>query len=88
MKQKRFKESQIIEFLREGENPDIGVKGVCRRRGISEPTFYRWKKIYGGIDESKAIRLKQLEAENARLRKLMVERDLELDVVRETLKKS
>ena len=52
MKQKRFKESQIIEFLREGENPDIGVKGVCRRRGISEPTFYRWKKIYGGIDES------------------------------------
>jgi putative transposase len=72
MKRSRFTEEQIIGVLREQE---AGMKtaDVCRRHGISEATFYKWKAKYGGMDVSEARRLKVLEDENAKLKKLLAE---------------
>lgn len=72
MKRSRFTEEQIIGILHEQE---AGQKtaDVCRRHGISEGTFYKWKSKFGGLDVSDAKRLKVLEAENARLKKLLAE---------------
>ncbi len=72
MKRSRFTEEQIIGILREQE---AGGKtaDVCRRHGVSEATFYKWKAKYGGLEVSEARRLKALEAENARLKKLLAE---------------
>ncbi len=72
MKRSRFTEEQVIVILREQE---AGQKtsDVCRRHGISEATFYKWKSKYGGMEVSDAKRLKVLEAENARLKKLLAE---------------
>ncbi len=72
MKRIRFTEEQIIGILREQEG---GAKtaDVCRRHGISEATFYAWKSKFGGLDVSEARRLKSLEDENARLKKLLAE---------------
>ncbi len=72
MKRSRFTEEQIIGILREQEG---GAKtaDVCRRHGISEATFYAWKSKFGGLDVSEARRLKSLEDENARLKKLLAE---------------
>lgn len=72
MKRSRFSEEQIIAILREQE---AGQKtaDVCRRHGISDATFYEWKAKYGGLEVSEAKRLKSLEDENARLKKLLAE---------------
>lgn len=72
MKRSRFSEEQIIAILREQE---AGQKtaDVCRRHGISEGTFYKWKSKFGGMEVSDAKRLKALETENARLKKLLAE---------------
>lgn len=72
MKRRRFSEEQIIAILREQE---AGQKtaDVCRRHGISDATFYKWKAKYGGLEVSDAKRLKGLEDENARLKKLLAE---------------
>jgi putative transposase len=72
MKRSRFREEQIIAILKEQE---AGAKtlDVCRRHGISDATFYKWKAKYGGLEVSEAKRLKALEDENARLKKLLAE---------------
>ncbi len=88
MRQSKFKDAQIVEIIREADSPGGQVTAICRKHGISEGTFYRWKKQYGGMSAPKAARLRQLEQENARMRKLIVDRDLELDVARELLKKN
>jgi len=69
---KRFTEEQIITILREQE-AGFAVKEIIRRHGISEQTFYRWKSKYGGMDVSDAKRLRSLESENAKLKKLLAE---------------
>ena len=72
MKRSRFSEEQIIGILREQE-AGMKVSELCRRHGISEPTFYAWKSKFGGMSVPDARRLKQLEEENARLKKLLAE---------------
>ena len=83
---KRYSEEQIIGFLREAES-GIKVKDLCRRHGFSEASFYAWRSKFGGMDVSDAKRLKALEAENAKLKKLLAESMLENEVTKEALRK-
>ena len=83
---KRFTEEQMIGVLKEHE---VGVKvsELCRRHGISEATFYNWKAKYGGMDVSDAKRLRTLEAENAKLKKLLAEAELDKLMLKDVLSK-
>lgn len=83
---KRYSEEQIIGFLKEAES-GLAVKELCRRHGFSEGSFYAWRSKFGGMDVSDAKRLKALESENARLKKLLAESMLEMEVTREALQK-
>jgi putative transposase len=83
---KRFSEEQIIGFLREAER-GVALKDLCRRHGFSEASYYLWRSKYGGMDVSDARRLKTLESENGRLKKLLAESMLENEVSREALRK-
>ena len=82
----RFSEEQIIGFLREAER-GVALKDLCRRHGFSEASYYLWRSKYGGMDVSDAKRLKTLESENVRLKKLLAESMLEHEVSREALRK-
>ena len=83
---KRFTEAQIVGFLREADG-GLPVKDLCRRHGFSEASFYLWRGKYGGMNVSDAKRLKALEAENSRLKKLLAEAMLEQEATREVLRK-
>jgi putative transposase len=83
---KRFSEEQIIGFVREAEK-GVPMKELCRKHGFSEASFYLWRSKFGGMDVSDAKRLKALEAENAKLKKLLAEALLENDVTKEALRK-
>jgi putative transposase len=84
---KRFTEEQIIAILGEAEAGATG-KEVCRRHGISENTFYRWKSKFGGMSVSDAKRLRALEAENAKLKKLLAESMLDAAALKDLLSKN
>jgi putative transposase len=83
---KRFSEEQIIGFLREADQ-GMPVKELCRKHGFSEASYYLWRSKFGGMDVSDAKRLKALEAENAKLKKLLAEAMLENEVTKEALRK-
>ena len=83
---KRYSEEQIIGFLKEAE-AGVSAKELCRRHGFSEASFYSWRSKFGGMDVSDAKRLKALETENARLKKLLAEALLENEVTCEALRK-
>jgi putative transposase len=83
---KRFSEEQIIGFLREADK-GIALKELCRKHGFSEASYYLWRSKYGGMDVSDARRLKSLEVENARLKKLLADAMLENEVTKEALRK-
>lgn len=83
---KRYTEEQIIGFLAEVD-AGVAVKDLCRRHGFSEASYYLWRSKFGGLTVSDAKRLKALEAENARLKKLLAEAMLEQEVTREVLRK-
>jgi putative transposase len=81
MKQGRFTDEQIVRILRETDQDSVAE--VAKRHGVSQPTIYAWRKKFGQLDTDEVKRLKGLEQENARLRKLLVDRDLEIEVMRE-----
>ncbi len=83
---KRYTEEQIIGFLQEAEG-GVPLKELCRRHGFSEASFYLWRTKFGGMNVSDAKRLRELEAENARLKKLLAESMLEIEVSREVIRK-
>lgn len=83
---KRFSEEQIIGFLREAD-AGVPVKELCRRHGFSEASYYLWRAKFGGLSVSDAKRLKALEAENTKLKKLLAEAMLEQEATREVLRK-
>jgi putative transposase len=82
----RYTEEQIIGFLQEAEG-GLPLKELCRRHGFSEASFYLWRTKFGGMNVSDAKRLRELEAENARLKKLLAESMLEIEVSREVIRK-
>src|SRR6476619_1014716 len=84
---KRFREEQIVAILREGQAGQKTVQELCGAHGVSEPTYYVWKRKYGSMAEPDLKRLRELERENARLKRLLAERDLEVDVMKEFLEK-
>lgn len=83
---KRFSEEQIISFLREAE-AGVAVKDLCRRHGFREASYYLWRSKFGGMSVPEAKRLKELEAENTRLKKLLAEQMFEYDVISDALRK-
>lgn len=83
---KRFTEEQIIGFLREAE-AGLAVAELCRRHGFSEASYYLWRSKFGGMNVSDAKRLKELEVENGRLKRLLAESMLENEVTKEALRK-
>ena len=83
---KRFSEEQIIGFLREADK-GVPVKELCRKHGFSEASYYLRRSKFGGMDVSDARRLKVLESENAKLKKLLAETLLENEVTKEALRK-
>jgi putative transposase len=86
VKQTRYTEAQIVDVLSQAAKGELTAIEVCRINGISEQTFYRWKRRYGEMTTSEVRRLRELEAENARLKRLLAERDLELDTIRDVLR--
>ncbi len=83
---KRYTEEQIIGFLREAD-AGIPVKELCRRHGFSEASYYLWRNKFGGMTVSEAKRLRELEAENARLKRMLAEAMLENEITKEALQK-
>ena len=86
MKRSRFTEGQIIAILREQE-AGVPVMDLCRKHGVSSPTFYKWKAKYGGLDVSEARRLKALEDENARLKRMLADAMLDNVALKDLLGK-
>ena len=87
MKRKRFTEPQIVFALRQAES-GTAVEEITRKLEISEATFYRWKKKYGGLDSAEIRRLRQLEDENAKLKRLVAELSLDKAMLQDVLRKN
>jgi putative transposase len=87
MKRSRFKEEQIIGILKEHQ-AGVSARDLCRKYGISDATFYKWRTAYGGMDVSEARRLKALEEENRKLKKLLAETLLDAATLKEMLAKN
>jgi putative transposase len=86
MKKKNFSEAQIVSILRTQESGRT-VKKICREIGISDATFYNWKAKYGGMEVSDVVRMKDLQDENARLKRIVANLTLEIDAVKTVLEK-
>ena len=82
MKQKRFTEEQIIKALKEVDG-GAEVRDMCRRLGVSEQSFYRWRRKYGGLEVSEAKRLRELETENGRLKRMVADLMLDNQILRD-----
>jgi putative transposase len=86
MKRSKFSDTQIISILKQAE-VGLSVPDICREHGISSATFYKWRSKYGGLDVSMMSRLKELEAENSRLKKMYAEERLNSEILKEALEK-
>ncbi len=87
MKAGQFTDEQIVGILRQAEAGTKTVRDICRENNVTETTFCRWRRRFGGMDASEAAKTRELERENARLKRLLAERDLEVDVLKEYLAK-
>jgi putative transposase len=87
MRASRFSEEQILHLLHQAERGEQPIGMLCREHGISEQTFYRWRQKLGGMTVPDTQRLRELEKENARLKRLLAERDLEVDALKVLLAK-
>jgi putative transposase len=86
MKRKRFSEEQIAFALRQAESGTT-IEEICRKMGVSEPTFYQWKKVYAGMGVAEIRRLKQLEDENAKLKRVVADLTLDKAMLQDVLRK-
>ena len=86
MKKSRFTELQICTILKEAEG-DVSVADVCRKHGVSQASFYKWRSKFGGMDASLIKRMKELEAENQRLKKMYADSQMDCDILREVIEK-
>ena len=84
---KIYTDEQIVGFVREAEKTDVTITEFCRQKGFNEGTFYRWKKRFGSMQVQEVKRLRELESENARLKKLLADRMIEIDAMQELLAK-
>jgi putative transposase len=87
MKTNTHTPEQIIKIIEQAEKGQQSIAAICRDHGIAENTFYRWRKAYGGMSVNEVQRLKELEKENNRLKRLLAERMLENDLLKELLQK-
>lgn len=84
MQQKTFSANEIVSILQSAEHPDVQIKELCRQHGITDTTFYRWRKKYAGVDDASALKeLKTLRDENARLKKLVANQAMDIDMLKE-----
>ena len=81
MKKSRYTDEQIVRILRDAESTNVAA--AARKHGVSEPTIHRWRKKFAGMEVADVRELRRLQDENARLKKLLAERDLEMEVMRE-----
>jgi putative transposase len=86
MKHSNYSDHQIMEILNKAE-AGIGIPDLCREHGMSRATFYKWRAKYGGMDVSMISRMKELEAENQRLKKMYAEAQLKAEIIQEALRK-
>ena len=84
MQAKRFTDQQILSILKEGESPDTRIVDVCRKHGIADKTYYKWRKQYSGVESVNALtELKALRKENDRLKKLVAEKELDIQFLKD-----
>ncbi|MGH9892938.1 MAG: transposase [bacterium] len=88
MKRRQFSEEQIVKILKEAETGTGTIGDLCRKHGISEFTFYRWRRRFQGLSVSEAKRLRELDKENTRLKSIVANRDLEIEAMKELLRKN
>jgi len=84
---KIYTNEQIVGFVREAEKTEITIAEFCRQKGFNEGTFYKWKKRFGSMQVQEVKRLRELESENARLKRLLADRMIEVDAMQELLAK-
>jgi len=87
MKRSRFTEEQVVAILAEGDRGEKTIGDICRAHGVSEATFYNWRKRFRGMGVDEVREYRQLKQENARLKKLLADRELEIDAMKEVMRK-
>ncbi len=87
MKKRRFKEEEIVRILQEVERGSEPLAEQARKHGVSEQTIYRWRRKYGDLDVDETRKLRELEKENSRLKRMLADRDLEIDAMKDLLSK-
>ena len=87
MKTSRFTEEQVVAILAEGDRGEKTIGDICRTHGVSEATFYNWRKRFRGMGVDEVREYRQLKQENARLKKLLADRELEIDAMKEVMRR-